>query len=230
MAKRKVEANPVDITVVLDRSGSMGMVLEDTIGGFNQFLAEQRKCDGKAYMSLVQFDNEYEPLYAERDIKKAEDLTTETFVPRGWTALHDAIGKTIAATAERLSRKRKKRDVIFVILTDGYENASTEYSSQAIKELIQQKQENDKWEFLFLGANQDAIHIANSVGIGAQNSFTYMQCSGGTQGAFNMAANSISSYRIAGGTIGCACLSINDDQRASYDKEFKSRGRTNNNS
>jgi Mg-chelatase subunit ChlD len=144
----------MDRVFILDRSGSMESCRDDTIGGFNSFLRDQQTLGGT--LSLIQFDHEYQVTYASKPIGDVEPLTSETFQPRGSTALLDAIGRTIKeATAATPS---------VVILTDGQENASREYTKAHIKDLIEQKTK-DGWTFAYLGANQDAFAEADSLGI-----------------------------------------------------------------
>ena len=167
-------ARPTDITVVLDRSGSMQSTKSDTIGSFNSFLAEQRKVAGQATVSLVQFDDQYEPAYEGRPLDDAPDLTDDTYVPRGMTALLDAIGRTIVRTDERFAKQGNRAElVIFVIITDGHENASKEYDREKIFKMIRSHERDHNWQFVFLGANQDAIAEAGGFGIMADHAMTY---------------------------------------------------------
>ena len=153
----------MDRIFILDRSGSMETCWDDTIGGFNSFLAEQQKDGGT--LTLIQFDHEYELFYANKPITEVEPLTRETFKPRGSTALLDAIGRAI---------KECKTQTIptIVILTDGYENASHTYSKPHIKDLIEERQK-DGWTFVYLGANQDAFAEAGALGIAPAATMTY---------------------------------------------------------
>ena len=124
-----------DITIILDRSGSMESVKDDTIGGFNSFLAEQQKVAGEAVLSLVQFDDQYEVVYQDKDIRAADRLTEATFQPRGMTALLDAVGRTINAVGQRLAslpETERPDKVVLVIMTDGFENSSHEFSAAKI--------------------------------------------------------------------------------------------------
>lgn len=186
--------NHTDITVVLDKSGSMASIAADTIGGFNTFLKDQKEAAGTAEISLYQFDDIFEANYVGKNIQETEDLTSKTFVPRGSTALLDAIGRSIVETGERLSKNPAEK-VVFVIITDGGENASREYTRDKIFEIITEQKNIWKWEFVFLGANQDAISVGSSFGINAGNSMTYAANSVGTTMAFCSVSKNLSSMR-----------------------------------
>jgi uncharacterized protein YegL len=140
---------------LLDRSGSMESCRDDTIGGFNAFVDAQ-KADGGT-MTLVLFDHEVNVLYENKTIGDVEPLTTETFVPRGGTALHDALGHVL--------KMDLPRDTVCIVLTDGDENSSKMYTGAHVKDLVQNKQTNDGWSFVYLGANQDTIMNAERLGI-----------------------------------------------------------------
>jgi uncharacterized protein YegL len=168
--------NSVDITIVLDRSGSMQSVAGETILGFNTFLSGQKSGAYKANLTLVQFDHEYELLYQALDIYEALPLTHETYIPRGMTALLDAIGKTINATKDRiklLNNQGAFPKVIFVIITDGHENNSKVFNRSQIFEKITKMEKKHNWEFVFLGANQDAIEEASFMGISKSRAMTF---------------------------------------------------------
>lgn len=187
-----------DISIVLDRSGSMDSVRSDTIGGFNTFIKEQKVIPGSAKLTLAQFDHEYEIVHDGKNIADVPDLTTETFVPRGNTALFDAIGRTIIATGKRLAtipEQDRPARVVFVIVTDGQENSSHEFTGAKVLEMITHQREAYKWQFVFLGANQDAIKAAGSIGIAAGSSLTYAANSVGTKSAFLSAASNVRNYR-----------------------------------
>lgn len=194
-----MKENYTDINIVLDRSGSMEAVKSDTIGGFNSFLSEQKAVEGEATITLVQFDDVYEEVYKAVPIAEAKPLDTETFVPRGWTALLDAIGRTIIDTGKRLAsikEEERPENVIFVILTDGLENASREFDRQRISEMISHQRDVYNWEFVFLGANQDAIATAGDMGITQANALTYAANPAGTQAAFGSVAKNVAAYRM----------------------------------
>ena len=180
----KNKNNIVDVVFILDRSGSMGGLESDTIGGFNSMLEKQRKIEGKAFITTVLFDDQYELLHDRVNIAKVNNITEKEYFVRGSTALLDAIGKTIAkekAIQDTLGKNEKADKVLFVIITDGLENASKEYSSSTVKKLIETQKEKYGWEFLFLGANIDAIETANSIGISAERAVNYNSDSIGTK-------------------------------------------------
>jgi hypothetical protein len=180
-----------DITVVLDRSGSMQSVRQDTIGGFNAFLGEQRKLPGQCTVSMVQFDDQYEPLYSGKPVQDAPPLSADNFVPRGMTALLDAIGRTINETGRRLAampEAHRPGKVLFVILTDGGENSSKEFTRQQVFDMIGHQKSVYSWDFVFLGANQDAISVGRSLNIADGSAMTYAANPVGTQAAFASAS------------------------------------------
>ena len=187
-----------DISIVLDRSGSMDSVKSDTIGGFNSFLKAQKEVPGEATITLVQFDDIYEVVYEGIRLQDAPLLNDQTFVPRGTTALLDAIGRTINATGKRLAaipETERPEKVIFVILTDGYENASREFKVEQINDMIRHQRDVYAWEIVFIGANQDAITSASQMGIQAANALTYAANTVGTQQAFSSLTQNIAAYR-----------------------------------
>jgi hypothetical protein len=159
-----------EIAVVLDRSGSMEDARTDTIGGFNAFLAEQVDDAGDVNVTLAQFDNEYEVVYLREPVRQAPRLTADTYVPRGSTALLDAIGRTVDELGARLAampEAKRPGKVIFVIITDGLENASRGYTREQVFQRIRHQSDVYGWEFVYLGANQDAIAAGAQVGIDA---------------------------------------------------------------
>ena len=175
--------NLTELVFILDRSGSMAGLESDTIGGFNGMLAKQRKEEGEAQVTTVLFDDAYEVLHDQADIKKVKPITEKEYFVRGCTALLDAVGKTIA----KIKQEQKEADedekadkVLFVITTDGYENASKEYSYEKIRKMITKQTEKHGWEFLFLGANIDAVAEAEKVGIRADRAVSYCADSVGT--------------------------------------------------
>jgi uncharacterized protein YegL len=162
-----------DITLVVDRSGSMQHIREDAEGGVNSFLQEQAKHPGEALLTLVQFDTEYEFIHRAVPMKQ---VPAYVLTPRGSTALLDAVGRAINETGERLAKMAEEDRpglVVFVIVTDGQENSSKEFSKAKVKEMIEHQQSKYHWQFTFLGANQDAFAEAGGMGIVAAGVATY---------------------------------------------------------
>ena len=188
----------IDITIVLDRSGSMSSIRDDTIGGFNSFLEEQKAVPGSANLSLVQFDDKYEILYEGRRLQDAPLLSAQTFVPRGSTALLDAIGRTVNATGVRLAAQpdsERAGKILFVIMTDGQENASHEFSHRQVFDMITHQREKYQWEVVFIGANQDAVATGASYGIPQANALNYVATAAGTRGATATLSRATASFR-----------------------------------
>lgn len=186
------------IIAVLDRSVSMSNVVKDAIGGFNTFLAEQKKLKDKATFSGLLFDDQFEPMNGGKvvDIKDVPELTDKTFVPRGTTALFDAIGKSVNQyKAEVTAKKTKNADkVLVIIVTDGYENASREFSQKDIADLITyQKKQN--WQFMFLCSTEDAVTVGTSVGISKGNNFQFTNNALGNAQLYGKISKATTSYR-----------------------------------
>lgn len=156
-----------ELVVILDESGSMGNVTNDTIGGFNVFLETHQKMPGEARLTLVKFDTKYEIVHNGVDVRSAKPLDKTTYNPSGCTALLDAVGRAIDEVGKRFdtaSEDEKPGKVIFLIITDGEENSSVEYKLHQVKEKTTKRQDVDKWEFIFMGANQDAWAEAGKMG------------------------------------------------------------------
>lgn len=161
------------IAVILDRSGSMQAVKTDTEGGLAAFLEAQHEAPGTTTVSLYQFDDQYEAVY---ERKPLADVPPFKLHPRGATALLDAVGRTITTLGEHLAGTQeadRPGEVIIVILTDGHDNASTEYTKTGVKQLITQQQDEYGWKFVFLGADQDAFDAAEGIGIGRATTLSY---------------------------------------------------------
>ena len=156
----------LDIVFLLDRSGSMSNCVSDTIGGYNSYLHEQKK-NKNSLVTTILFDDKYEVLHDRKDITKIKDLTNKEYFVRGCTALNDAIGKTITTL-----ESKNPESVLFIITTDGLENASREYRKEDIRKLISK---HDDWEFLYIGANIDSYTEGSSLGIKTDNIATYEQ-------------------------------------------------------
>lgn len=193
-----MQENYTHISVVLDRSGSMNSIKNDMIGGFNKFLTDQKAVEGKATFSLVRFDDVIETVINFVNLQEAKPIDSTILDPRGSTALLDAIGQTIdelGSKLAKLSEDEKPSKVIVMIITDGQENSSYKFSNLQIAEKIKHQTEVYQWQFIFLGANQDAIATAKSIGIAASSSITYAADSEGTKDALEGTSNLLRSYR-----------------------------------
>ncbi len=192
--------NITEAVFILDRSGSMGGLEGDTIGGFNSTLKKQKVLDGKCYITTVLFDDKYEIIHDRAEVREANELTEKEYFVRGCTALVDAIGKTIVHI-EKIHKYSRPEDVpehtIFFITTDGMENASREYTAKKVRKMIEQKKETG-WEFIFIGANIDAVETAESMGISSDMSVDYVNDSAGVTNAHNSIARALSSMRTFG--------------------------------
>ena len=189
------------IICILDRSGSMSSIMKDSIGGFNTFLEQQRELPDEATLTVALFDDKYELLYDDVDIKKVKDITSAEWYPRGVTALHDAIGKTInnvKANHKKLGVERPAK-VLCVIVTDGFENASKEYTQSDVQKLIKNC-EKDDWNFMYLAANQDAFAVGSSFGVSAGNTYNYTATMDGVANMSNTLISSAVSYRSMSST------------------------------
>lgn len=188
-----------DISIVLDRSGSMQIIRYDTIGSFNAFLKDQKTVSSEATITLAQFNDLYEAVYQAIPLAEAPELTMQTYVPSGSTALLDAIGRTIDETGQRLAalpEADRPESVIFVILTDGEENASRHYLPERINDMIRHQSDVYRWQFVFLGANQDAIMTASRLGIGSAQAMTFAASPAGAQAAMGAVSKHLKSKRM----------------------------------
>jgi hypothetical protein len=211
------DKNLTEIVAILDRSGSMLDLRADTIGGFNSFVAEQRKAAGIAKLTLVQFDDKYQTDYEGVDITASPLLTEETYVPRGNTALFDAVGLTIASVGERLAKldeSQRPGQVIFLIITDGQENASRLYSSEKVQEMVKHQTEVYNWTFVFMGGGDLTTQTAQSIamGIPQTNSYNYGNNAVGTRALYTTLTKGVSKRReeLTRGVILGACDAMLD--------------------
>lgn len=184
------------IICILDRSGSMSSIMDDSIGGFNTFIKQQQKLPDEATFTVALFDDRYELLYDNVDIKEVKEITEDEWYPRGSTALYDAIGKTIndVKTNHRKLGVEAPSKVLVCIVTDGNENDSKEYSKNDIQKLIENC-EKDDWNFIYLAANQDAFSVGSSFGISGSNTYTYTATSDGVFDMSTTLNNAAVSYR-----------------------------------
>ncbi len=207
----------VELVFILDRSGSMGGLESDTIGGYNSMLSKQKKeKTGKVSVTTVLFDDQYELLYNQVPIEKVSPMTEEEYYVRGSTALLDAIGKTVMQVKANQDKKEIKDKVLFVIITDGMENASREYRVEKVKKLIEERKEKDNWEFLFLGANIDAIGAAKDIGIDSSRAVRFKSDKKGTAKNYEVLNEAIKEIR--GG------YQLNNSWKNEIEEDVKNRG------
>lgn len=185
-----------EIVVLLDRSGSMRAMQEEAIGGFNHFLEDQKKEPGEARITLVQFDHVYELSYSGVPVAEARPLTPESYQPRGTTAYLDALGKVINDTGSRLAalpEEQRPNKVLVIVITDGMENASSEFTTQQVLEMVKRQREVYKWDFMFMASNEDALAHAQRLGVGCTPKYDATKA--GTRAAFCCISQLVSSYR-----------------------------------
>lgn len=193
-----MKKNLTELVFIIDRSGSMDGLESDTIGGFNSMLKEQQALEGEAFVTTVLFDNEYKLLHDRIDIRAVAPLTEKDYTVRGTTALLDAVGKTInkiRAVQKHMIEDYRAEKVLFVIITDGHENASREYSAKRIKEKIEHQKKKYGWEFIFFGANMDAVAEAEKIGISAARAQNYCANETGTRTAYTAMSGLAAAYR-----------------------------------
>ena len=188
------------ISIILDRTGSMETIRDDTIGGFNTFLNDQKKQPGIATMTLVQFDtvDPYEIIHKFKPIQEVPELTHETYIPRASTPLLDAMGRginDIEKSLAELSEEERPSKVVVVVITDGMENASREFRRDQIVKMIKKKTKKDDWQFVFLSADLDAFMDAGRMGVMDQKRMMFAKDKMGSQRAWSGLSASMSSYR-----------------------------------
>ncbi len=179
-----------EIVFILDRSGSMQGLEADTIGGFNSVLSQHKHMEGNAVVSTVLFDDKIDVICDRKNIQEVAPITSKEYYVRGCTALLDAVGgaiRHISKVQKILPKSHRAKDVLFVITTDGLENASRRYSYEDVKKLIEKKKAKG-WEFIFMGANIDAVAEAARIGIGADRAATYVADSAGTEAVYGAVA------------------------------------------
>lgn len=211
-----------ELVFILDRSGSMGGLEKDTIGGFNSLISNQKKEEGEALVSTILFDNETEVLHDRVPIEKMEAMTDKQYYVRGCTALLDAVGGAIhhIGNVHKYAREEDRPEkTLFVITTDGMENASREYTYEKVKEMIERQKEKYGWEFLFLGANIDAVDVAGRMGIRPERAVNYECDSAGTAVNYRAVGKAVSSLRRCKDAEPCVCA----DWAAEVDADYKKR-------
>jgi hypothetical protein len=205
------DPNRTLIAVLLDRSGSMESIKSDTEGGFNAFIDHQRGIGGDVRVTLAQFDTHYDVVYANRPVHQVPPLELQ---PRGMTALYDALGRLITdvgAELAALPEHGRPGKVVIVVLTDGHENSSREWTHDAVSKAIRRQETEYSWDFLFLGANMDAVAIGQRLGIARDRSITYQPSSAGVSGVFAAAADYVA--RRAAGPAGAEVAGFSEEDR-----------------
>ncbi len=208
-----------EIVFILDRSGSMSGLEADTIGGFNSLIKKQRKEEGEAIVSTVLFDDTCDVIHDRVPMEKVEKLTEETYYVRGCTALLDAVGGAIhhIGNVHKYAREDDRPEkTLFIITTDGMENASRRYSFTKVKNMVERQKEKYGWEFLFLGANIDAIEAAGNIGIRADRAVTYQSDEEGTALNYMVMEEAIHHVR-------CCSTPLEASWKARIDEDMKRR-------
>ena len=206
-----------ELVFIIDRSGSMSGFEDDTIGGFNSMIEKQKEGEGRVYVSTVLFDNYSEVIHDRVDINRVEPMTRRQYQVRGCTALFDAIGGAIhhIGNVHKYARREDvPKHTIFVITTDGLENASQQYSSQKVKEMIKRQTEKYGWEFMFLAANIDAVETAETIGIRKERAANYTQSREGIERSYRAFCCSVSDVRAGRGDV----LNLEDYMKDEDDK------------
>lgn len=214
----KEKNNLTELVFILDRSGSMSGLESDTIGGFNAMIQKQKKEDGEAYVSTILFDHVSEVLHDRIRIEDISEMTAEDYTVRGSTALTDAIGSAICHIGN-IHKYARPEDVpahtMFVIITDGQENASHRYGSDAVKKMIESRKETYGWEFLFIGANIDAVETAAHFGIDGNRAVNYHADGRGTQLLYETISEPVCAMR--------ADMPISDDWGKKIEEDYKKK-------
>lgn len=214
----KAKNNLTELVFILDRSGSMSGLESDTIGGFNAMIEKQKKEAGGAYVSTILFNNVSKVLHDRIELKNIPKMTEEDYMVQGCTALIDAIGGAIRHIGN-IHKYARPEDVpvhtMFIITTDGQENASCQYSSDEVRKMIERQKEKYGWEFLFIGANIDAVETAAHFGIGRNRAVNYNADSKGTQVIYETLSAPISAMR--------ADMDISEDWSRSIEEDYNNR-------
>lgn len=213
-----MKKNLTEMVFILDRSGSMHGLEKDTIGGFNSMIEKQKNENGEAFVSTILFDDESEVIHDRINVSEIKPMSEREYYVRGCTALIDAIGGAISHIAN-IHKYAREEDVpehtIFVITTDGMENASHRYSSEKVKSMIEKQKSEHGWEFLFLGANIDAVETAKSFGISEDRAVNYNCDSVGISLNYETVGNAICSFRKA--------KPLETDWKDNIEADFKNR-------
>ena len=216
-----MKKNLTELVMILDRSGSMGGLESDTIGGYNSMLRKQRETEGEVVVSTVLFDDESEVLYDRIPLQDMPQMTEKEYYVRGCTALLDAIGGAIhhIGNVHKYARDEDRPEkTIFIITTDGLENASKRYSYEKVKQMVERQKEKYGWEFLFLGANIDAIETAGRFGIAPDRAANYNSDHMGTALNYEVLADTVCEMRVS-------AAPIDGNWKRRIEEDFDRRGR-----
>lgn len=212
--------NTTELVFILDRSGSMAGLETDTIGGYNSMLEKQKSVEGECRITTVLFDNEYEVLHDRIDLPAVSRMTDKEYCVRGSTALLDAIGRTIykiGNVQKNTAEEYRAEKVLFVIITDGAENASREFTAERVRRLIKNQKKKYNWEFIFLGANIDAVETAADLGIERNRAQSYLADQEGVELNYQVLSQAVCQYR---------CEEMPDNWNENIEKDMKRRGRS----
>lgn len=207
-----------ELVFVLDRSGSMSGLEDDTIGGYNSMVEKQKKEQGEALITTVLFDDRYELLHDRINLKGISPITDREYYVRGTTALLDAIGRSIdkiVNVMRHTAEEEQAENVMFVIITDGMENSSKEYNYEHIRKMIEHQKKKYEWEFIFLGANIDAVETAERFGINQDRAANYHADTEGTRLNYKVLSETVSNFR--------ASRPISDEWKKSIDEDYEKR-------
>ena len=212
-----MENNILELVFILDRSGSMGGLEKDTVGGFNSMIEKQKQLEGKVFVSTVLFNHKYKLLHDRKLIDEIVPMKESEYETDGWTALLDAVGNSITHISN-IHKYLRKEDVpskvMFVITTDGLENASNEFNKKTVKKMIEDKQ-REGWEFLFVGANIDAVETAEDYGINTENAVNYHADTEGTDVLYKTVSSAVENLQKTG--------KINNNWSLNIKKDFEKR-------
>lgn len=215
-----------EIVFILDRSGSMGGLERDTIGGYNSMLERQKKEEGEAVLSTVLFDDKIEVLHDRKNLYDVKPITNSDYYVRGCTALLDAVGGTIhhiGNVHKNMPADQRPEKTLFIITTDGMENASKEYTYSKVKKLVEEKKKKYHWEFVFLGANIDAVEVAGRFGVAKNRAVRYECDSAGTELNFKVMSKMVSCAKKARTAIEMEEMLDCDDMLAPIQEDYRRR-------
>ena len=221
-----MKKNLTEVVFILDRSGSMAGLVQDTIGGYNGMLEKQKKEPGEAVLTTVLFDDRVEVVCDRLPLSQAEPMTDKIYYVRGCTALLDAVGGTIRRISNQqklLSPDERPEKTLFIITTDGMENASRVYTYEKVKRMVEKKKEKRGWEFIFLGANIDAAQVAGRFGVDAKRAARYAADSRGTGLNFRVMSRMVSAARASGSSADMRRAFEAEDMLAPIREDYEGR-------